>query len=141
MLRWALTIKPGNYIATCEGCNRQVVSVEHRWENVGWWTRCRPNKTWLLSEVCFTDTHGGMHWCPGGGCAYPAETPEEVTSYFREWSAIGREDQLRHWFNNEQEKSQRALEDLEKLRSALRDGRPIVDGYGELLLEFDKQRY
>jgi hypothetical protein len=141
LLRWAMTIKPGDYIATCEGCNRQVASIEPQWKNEGRWRRCKLNKTWFLSEVCFTDTRGRLHYCPGGGCAYPKETPEEVTQYFREWAAPGQEDSLRQWFGEEHDALQKSLEDLEKLRAALRDGRPIVDEHGELLPEFDKPKY
>jgi len=84
LIKWALTIKPGDYIATCEGCNRKVTEVEYDWINEGLFRRGKKNKTRVICEVRFTDTNGQWHNCPGGGCAYPAETPEQVTAYFKE---------------------------------------------------------
>lgn len=143
LIQWALTVKPGDYIATCEGCNRQVAKVEPSWYNVGQWLHGRPNKTYFLHEVVFTDTRGRMHPCPGGGCAYPAETPEEVTKYFREWAfETAGEDRLRQWYGEDDESADRlnhAIEQLKKFREALTSGQPIVDAHGELLPEFEEK--
>lgn len=138
LLRWALTIKEGDYIATCEGCNRKVADIEVGWNNEGFWSRSKPNNTWVVSEVGFTDTRGRIHYCPGGGCAYPAETPEEVTAYFRGWAFDGDpEGRIRHWNGNDHERTNKQIAELRVLQEALRSGRPIVDEHGELLPEFD----
>lgn len=142
LLRWAMSVKVGSYIGTCEGCNRKVADIEVDWNNEGFWSRSKANKTWFVSEVCFTDTRGRLHYCPGGGCAYPAETPEEVTAYFREWAfAEDAEGRIRHW-NGESvdgiERTNRQIAELHELQLALREGRPIVDVHGELLQAFDR---
>lgn len=139
LLTWALTIKEGDYIATCEGCNRKVTKIEVDWRNEGIWRRSRANKTWFVDEVCFTDTRGRLHFCPGGGCAYPAETPEEVTAYFREWAFDEcAEERIRHWNGEDIERAERQIAEMNVMRVALQEGRPIVDEHGELLPEFDK---
>jgi len=140
LIEWALTIKPGQYIGTCDGCNRKVAKIDFvEWRNEGLWRRSRPNKTWFVAEVTFEDTHGYLHHCPGGGCAYPAETPEEVTRYFREWAfAKESEEFLAHWYVGQRDKIEAGLAKLRRFQDALRTGAPIVDEHGELLPEFDK---
>lgn len=138
ILLWALSVKPGDYIATCEGVNRKVAEVEPEWINEGWWCRSKPNKTRILREVRFTDTRGRWHHCPGGGCAYPAQTPEEVTDYWRDYAFDEREeDRIRHWYGKDEERIQKALAYQARLRGALEDGQPIVDEHGEFLPEFE----
>lgn len=73
ILKWALTVNVGDYIATCEGCNRKVASIKYEFTNIG--------KQRVLNEVVFEDTNGGIHYCPGGGCAYPKETRDQVVAY------------------------------------------------------------
>lgn len=142
LMEWALSIKPGDYIATCEGCNRKVAKIDFiEWRNEGWWNRCKPNKTWFVGEVSFEDTHGNLHHCPGGGCAYPAETPQEVTEYFRAWAFDkASEEFLFSWWGKDQDTINEGLETLRKFQEALRTGAPIVDEHGELLPEFDRKR-
>lgn len=138
LLLWALSVKPGDYIATCEGCNRQVVSKEIDRANEGHWNRNRPNKTSVIHEVVFTDTRGRWHYCPGGGCAYPAETPEQVTQYFREYILHPEaESEIRTWYGKDTDSINKALERHHRFKDALLTGRPIVDAHGELLSEFD----
>ncbi len=139
LMQWALSVKPGDYVGTCEGCNRKVAKIDFvDWVNEGTW-RGRPNKTWFVSEVSFEDTHGRLHHCPGGGCAYPPETPEAVTSYFRGWAFDkGSEEFLSHWFAGQPEKIEAGLARLREFQEALRSGAPIVDEHGELLPQFDR---
>jgi hypothetical protein len=139
LMQWALSIRPGDYIATCEGCNRKVAKIDFiEWRNEGWWSLRRPNKTWFIGEIDFLDTHGRLHACPGGGCAYPAETPEQVTNYFRE-SILdpGAEEQIRFWFGKDQAAIDKALAHNQKFKDAFKSGKSIVDNHGELLPEFD----
>ena len=73
ILKWALTVNIGDYIATCEGCNRKVANIKYEFANIG--------KQRVLNEVVFEDTNGQIHYCPGGGCAYPKEPREQVVAY------------------------------------------------------------
>lgn len=82
MLKWALTVKVGDYIGTCLGHNRQVAKIEYLWINEGLWSRCKQNRSWFLEEVIFQDTTGGSHTCPGGGCAFPPESVEQILEYW-----------------------------------------------------------
>lgn len=138
LINWALTIKPGDYIATCEGCNRKVEEVNVWWESKTDFPHIQEyphldEKGYFIYEVEFIDTNGRIHVCPGGGCALPKETPEEVTEYFR--SIVSHDSP--NSFSEEQEKEWGWCEKFEKIRKALAEGQPIVDEYGELLPEFD----
>lgn len=128
-LEWALTIKPGDYIGTCEGCNRQVVSIRQIWRNEGQHSRGKSNKTWFLDEMVFIDTHGHLHYCPGGGCAFPAEPPQKVTDFFR------------GFFANPDLAISLVSKSCQAFRKAFQEGRPIVDVHGELLPEFEEGTY
>jgi len=87
LLTWALSVKVGDYISTCEGCNRKVASIGYFWNNEGLWQRGKKNRNWFLSEVVFTDSNGRKHYCPGGGCASPKESNEMIINRFKEhWS-------------------------------------------------------
>lgn len=134
-LRWAMSIEPGDYIGTCDGCNRQVTDVEIGVSNAGTWLRGRAGRTEVVTEVRFTDSLGNWHFCPGGGCAYPPKTPEAVTEYFRGW-AYNSEDMLRDWFGSDEKRLQHSLDRMRSMREALVSGQPIVDEHGELLPEF-----
>ena len=140
LMEWAVSIKPGDYIATCEGCNRKVAKIDFvGWANEGD-RRRRPNKTRFVFEVAFEDTHGRLHYCPGGGCAYPAETPQQVTDYFRGWAFDpGVENHISVWLSGDKAKIDDSMARLRRLRDALTNGRPIVDEHGELLPEFDRK--
>lgn len=129
ILAWAMSVKPGDFIATCEGCNRRVTEVQPKWANEGYWKRGKPNRTWIVHEVQFTDSHGRWHYCPGGGCAYPKQTPAEVTAYYRH-IALDKP-------NIAMEKDWGWFDRFERIRQALRTGAPIVDEFGEFLPEFD----
>lgn len=143
LLRWGLTIKPGDYIATCEGTNRKVAEVEIEWKNEGRWRRGKPNKTWFLFEIVFTDTRGGWHYCPGGGCSSPAEPPEVVNRYLTNYALQqltpeGRQS-LEEWTRPED--LPKVLERLARTEQAIKEGRPLVDEFGEILPEFDRLTY
>lgn len=155
LLKWAMSIKVGDYIATCEGCNRKVTEIEPEYVELETYLdeesdlgrlvfgeRVEPTGTLVLDEVRFTDTNGRWHHCPGGGCAYPAETPEQVTKYFTDWAVDpGREKQIRHWWGEKPENAERLQQELDSWQQMLRAitaGAPIVDEHGELLPEFDK---
>lgn len=143
LLKWALTVKVGDYIGTCEGCNRQVEEIEPIFIDVMEFQDSDEEEgtetgTQILYEVMFTDTNGRFHYCPGGGCAYPKESPEQVTNYFKSVTLRPeREQELRHWFGKNNKDLQKALDRLGKFRAAFAADKPIVDKDGELLKEFD----
>ncbi len=83
ILNWAITVKVGDYIGTCTGTNAQVAKIEYHWANEGA-RRYKPNRSWYLDEIGFHDTKGGFHFCPGGGCAFPPESPEQILKYYQE---------------------------------------------------------
>lgn len=130
VLEWAITISPGDWIATCEGTNRQVKEVEYSWFHVG-------KRTKVLSEVWFTDTRGGTHCCPGGGCALPKETIPEIETYYKGWIEAVNEDPdcISGW--DPEGKFKRTLEGMQK---KFEEGNTIVDEHGELLPEFDRKQ-
>ena len=140
LFKWALEVEVGDYIGTCEGCNRKVTEIEPQFVNANYF-RENPHtgpETFVLYEVQFTDTNGRWHHCPGGGCAYPAETPKEVTTYFRQWAFNEkREERIRHWHGKDEKAVKKAIADWQKMLKALEAGRPIVDEHGELLPAFD----
>jgi len=140
LFKWALEVKEGDYIGTCEGCNRKVTEIEADFIDVNEF-REKPHtgpETFILYEVQFTDTNGRWHHCPGGGCAYPAKTPEQVTAYFREWAFYEkREERIRHWHGKDERAAEKVIADWQKLLKALKSDQPIVDEHGELLPEFD----
>ncbi len=126
ILRWALSVKPGDYIGTCFGYNSKVTEIVPMWRNEGKYYRNKKNKNWFLEEVRFTDTKGRWHFCPGGGCAFPPETPKFITEYFLNY--------YKDFLNNpsDWEDPVRA----QKIVSAIEGGIPIVNEFGELLPEF-----
>jgi len=132
-LEWAIAIKPGDWIGTCEGCNRQVTEVEPIWVNEGRFRRGKPNKTRVVFEVRFTDNHGRWHYCPGGGCAFPPESVEKIEAYYKAWVADAKKEDLQ-WDDG----TFRAR--LARMEQAFAEGRPIVDSHGEFLPEFDNRR-
>ena len=136
VLQWALTIKPGDYVATCEGFNRKVERIEYCWANFGLWHAKGQNKTWFLDEVIFHDTSGRMHYCPGGGCAYPKETNEQITTYWRDgWVVPFTKGIVSEWFKGDEGHA----EQMKRMAAAFKAGRSIVDDFGELLPEFQGQ--
>ncbi len=78
ILKWALSLKVGDTIGTCEGRNRTIKEIQIEWANEGKWRRGRPNKTWALADVIFTDENGRWHHCPGGGCVSEPYTEKEL---------------------------------------------------------------
>lgn len=142
ILEWAITIRPSDWIATCEGCNRQVAKIEYKWSNVGEssgklrdnkWVRGRRNGTWVLHEVWFTDTRGGFHCCPGGGCALPKESIQEIEEYHKSWIK-GLDD-----YNSDYMpwSSPKFVAQLKRMKEVFDSGGTIVDENGEFLPEFD----
>lgn len=117
LLRWAMTVKPGDYIYTCEGCNRKVEEIEVLWANEGLWNRRRRNNTYFLREVEFTDTHGRIH--DATNCAYPPVSVESIVKYFREFP-------VEEW-------EPKGFILPPALKEALRSGAPITDVHGEFL--------
>lgn len=160
LLKWALSVKVGDYIGTCEGCNRKVTEIAPEFVELEEFIdveesgdgeshlvigssdgEFKPTDTEILREVQFTDTNGRWHHCPGGGCAYPAETPEQVTAFFREWAFDPkREERIRHWWGDKDQELQQALDDWQQMLAAFKAGEPIVDEHGELLPKFDRAR-
>lgn len=130
MMVWAMSIKPGDYINTCGGCNRQVAEIEPRWENEGHWSRSKPNKTWVLFEVGFTDVRGQYHICPGGGCAGPKYSLDELM--IEKMFLYGNEQRIAEakvggWWD----------ERHDRIYQAIKSGKPIFDEFGEFLPQFD----
>lgn len=90
-LSWALDLKPGDYVATCEGCNRQVKEIQISWSNTGdfnknWHKKntkeSRQTQHWFINEITVIDTHGNSHGV--GYCCYPKETRQQVIDFFKE---------------------------------------------------------
>lgn len=130
LLRWACSVKPGDYIATCEGMNRKVAEVVPEWRNHGFYTSDKRNSHWFLQEIRFTDTRERWHYCPGGGCALPKESPETVTVYQTGWAKwILSEESA--WYKDDEAAKKHA----ELLLSYVEQGKAIVDCYGELIPE------
>lgn len=136
ILTWALSVKPGDYVASCEGTNRKVAKVKPIWRNEGEFMRGNPNRTYFLDEVIIEDTHGRWHTIPG--CATYPETPEEVTAYQREWAIEWGTESVNSWFKDNPERLEKALGEIAKFQKAFYENRAIVDEHGELLPEFDR---
>jgi|GEM_PF-6263175 len=138
LLRWALTIKPGDYIGTCEGSNRQVTSVEVQWSNEGVWSRGKPNRTYFLDQIRFTDTNQRWHHCPGGLCAFPAIKPEEV----HRWWTTALEDRIKNQEEFEKlyqpEAYPEVISRVLELDKAVKEGCSLVDSFGEILPQFQE---
>lgn len=144
LLLWACSIKPGDYIATCEGTNRKVAEVVPHWQNVGRWLNCkvidnkvvngRTNKHWYMDEVRFTDTHGRWHYCPAGGCALPKETPEEIAAFQFNFAKAVLAGKIEYY--KEDEVSQ---QHYQMIFDYVSQGKAIVDEFGELLPELDRR--
>ena len=115
LLLWGLTVKPGDYIGTCEGFNRKVESIQYDWGDIGCWNNDKRNGNWFLYEIDFTSTSGRMHSCPGGGCAFPPETNEQIKDY---WLRADFSDPEPSWV---------------KLQNSIREGMPFLDEFGEIL--------
>lgn len=154
LLLWALDIKIGDYFASCEGCNRKITAKElvyveaHQYtpqpelgdydDGRGW--NFEDKETQILHEVIFTDNRGRWHHCPGGGCALPQETPEEVTAYHREWAFDDKyPESAKKWHGKNAESYEKAIAGWERMQEAFRAKRPIVDEFGELLPEFESK--
>lgn len=135
MLRWGLTVKIGDYIGTCEGVNRKVAKIEPWWFDEGMFMRGKRSGTTFLREIMFTDTRGRTHYCPGGYCAYPQETPEQITEFFRNWTSNNGEI-LRNVYGSTSI-ADAAIARAEAIKTAISCGLPIVDSHGELLPEFE----
>ena len=145
LLLWALDVRVGEYMATCEGCNRKIASKEliyvdaDQYGDEDWE---QDDDTQILHEVTFIDSRERYHTCPGGGCAYPKETPEQVTPYFKDWAFNEEvETGIRRWYGKETEKLEKVIADRDRMQAAFNAGRSIVDEHGELLEEFDVKRY
>lgn len=84
ILKWAITIRPGDYIATCQGYNSKVISIEYFWRDYRVSETgkvCKLRRGRMLYEVCFKVTGGLFHYAPGGGCAGPKETNEQIIAF------------------------------------------------------------
>ena len=121
---WMRSVAVGDYIATCDGCNRKVAGIEYlvrRWRGHKVISHLK-----IMDEILFTDSRGHWHHFPGGGCAYPVEDRETVISYFRE---LTHDAELMNSFDTNGR--------LTSIKDALDSGVSIVDDYGELLPEFE----
>lgn len=116
-----VNVKIGDYIASCEGCNRKVADVKYYWENEGYFRRLKPNRTWYLHEIEFIDTNGHSHYFPG--CVSQPETVKEINDFHLAYLEV-----IKHEDRNES--------DL-LISKALENNQPIVDDFGEYLPEFD----
>lgn len=134
LLEWAVTLQPGDWVASCEGCNRQVKDVTVTWVNEGEFNRGKPNKTWVVWEVEVLDTAGGFHTAPGGGCVMPPESVKEIEDYHHNFARAVKENP--DYLSGFPELRESAL----KFKKALDEGRPIVDENGQYLPEFDRKR-
>ena len=132
-LEWAINIKPGDWIGTCNGCNRQVVDIQYRWYSSRCYNPCGTNiKTQIISEVRFEDTNGRWHYCPGGGCAFPVESIDEIESYYKGWIKLAKKDTSALCWDDGKFESE--LKRMEKIFNA---GDSILDNNGQFLPEFD----
>jgi len=120
VLLWGLTVKPGDYIGSCEGFNRKVESINYVWEDIGHWNNDKKNGHWFLYEIEFTSTSGRMHCCPGGGCAFPPETNEQIKEY---WLRSNWSDPEPSWV---------------KIQNSIREGMSFIDEFGEILASFSE---
>jgi len=131
IIDWALGLKGGDYVATCEGCNRRVKEINTLWINEGRFKRCKPNKTLIVYEVEVIDSNDNSHYCPGGGCVFPKQSVEEINAYYLE---CGRMLELHpNWLDGWVEMRANLLKKIE----AVQTGQPIVDEFGEFLPKFD----
>lgn len=113
VMAWAVNVKPGDYISTCQGCNRKVELVRLLRVNIG-------RRTRVAIDADFVDTHGCHH--DPVTCAGPPWTVAQVISNFRSYK------QLRDFPDD----------NLRRIHERLDAGLPIVDEYGELLPELDR---
>jgi hypothetical protein len=120
LVTWALTLKPGDYFASCVGCNRQIKSIKVQWQNDGYYMYERYNKHWFINNIVLEDTKGRVHYVDSGGCALPAESNETIYRYFE---SLLREDI----------RSPGATH----LENAVLLGLNVLDEHGELLPEFE----
>lgn len=123
-LQWALSLKPGDYISTCEGCNRYVTSIKVTWCNDGRWRYGKSNKHSFIEDVEFTDSKGRVHYLSGHGCVMPQESEQELMQGYHEG--------LQYWEGHE------LTERQQMFKEALESGKTILDCQGELLPEFDR---
>lgn len=137
LLQWGLALKPGDYFASCCGCNRQVKEITKiHWTNTGLFHNHRKySKNWIISEVSMTDTYGGYHSFPGGGCVLQKETPEQV----REYNISFIKERLKEFENpNVVPWSKNEFSILQKQFKRIENGHPIVDDFGEFLPDWNQ---
>ena len=98
LYEWALSIKVGDYVAVCDGCNRKVKEIKYIAERLpiyrSWKKidacfdvlKCIPErrKGYYIKEIIMVDLNGNQHIFPGGGCVLPKETNEEIYSFHKE---------------------------------------------------------
>lgn len=128
LIKWALSVKPGYYINTCDGCNRKVASIDF----------IDYDDNNQVREVSFMDTHGRLHHCPGGGCAGPPWTYDAVLNFYKEhylsdWIIAS----TKTWFGEDKKALSKALKRIRKIRKALNSDTPIIDEFGEILPEYE----
>lgn len=133
MLSWAITIKKGDWVGACDGCNRQVADIQYEWSNVGsYFIKPRQTNTWVLTDVIFVDTHGRKHYTIPGHCVFPKQSCQEIENYFRSWIECVEEDPAcLNWDNGKFGKR------LSAINEAFKTGGTIVDKNGQLLPLFD----
>lgn len=117
-LRWAVTLKPGDIVASCEGFNCIVASATvikiYKTGSVGY-AYCSTGNGWIINEVEVIDTNGLIHYFPS--CLYRPETVAEIMCWWNDMQSI----------TSEKDKFGKLI------RSRLNNDLPIVDERGVLL--------
>ena len=103
LLEWAIQQKPGDLYNGCDYYNHVIDQIKFEYMAVmqcidevtkelfglcceDYFTEKGMGKyeNWVLSGVCFINKDGTQHVCPGGGCAVPPFTVDEIKQAFPE---------------------------------------------------------
>jgi hypothetical protein len=114
LLKWVVTLKPGDVFGACTGLNHYVKEIKIHWRRIG-------RRSRFIEEVCLIDTTDRWHWAPGGGCVCKPYTVEEIKTFFIEG--------LEYWEENGWDPEGKTRKLVECFKADI----PVLDSNGVLL--------
>ena len=128
LLRWGLSIKPGDIINDCSGFNKIIRSVDPYYKF--------SSRGWAIIDVDYTtEPHGGG--CSLTHCGVEPAIPRDVleSEYVKEHDE--RVVWMRQWFKGSEEKGDKAVAIAHKRVEVVRSGGHFLDEQGILPPEFE----
>jgi hypothetical protein len=131
LLKWGLTLKPGDIINDCTGFNARIIAIhpDIRYTNRGWY---------IMNFDLDVTPYGGS--CSLSHCGIvPAVPRDKVESDWLEWAECYiNEGYLAKWWGNDKKAFEKDRADIQRRIDILKSGGHITNEFGMILKDFSK---